>query len=149
MFRFVNVLMASPLVYRRVARNQLKQMLGSPKRWLAVWGRMQPADGAFFEVNPEAAGDIVIEMTEAVREGIDGVVHEAGLCYRDWGFDLRGIVTPTHAWHGLRDRQAAHTWAENLAANTWCVPHVRRERRTLLDIGRPGSRQHRLLIRDP
>ena len=102
---------------RRVARSQVKQMLGSPKRWLAVWGRMQPADGASFQVNPEAAGDIVTEMTEAVSEGIDGVVHEAGLYHRDWGFDLGGIVTPTHVWHGLRDRQAAHTWAEYLAAN--------------------------------
>lgn len=116
MFRFVNFLMGSPRIYRRVARSQVRQMLDSPERWLTVWGRMQPADGVFFAANPDAAHNIVLEMTEAVRNGLNGVVHEAGLYHRDWDIDLGTIVTPTHVWHGRRDRQAAHTWAEYLAA---------------------------------
>jgi pimeloyl-ACP methyl ester carboxylesterase len=68
-----------------------------------------------FDRNPGAAEAIVDEMVEAIREGIDGVVHEASLYHANWGIDLATITSPTHIWHGLDDRQAAPSWAQNLA----------------------------------
>jgi pimeloyl-ACP methyl ester carboxylesterase len=115
MFRIVNVLMKSSALYRPMARSQLSQMRGSPDRWLQVWGRMQPADGALFGRRPEVAGEIVAEMTEGARQGIDGIVHEAGLYHRDWGFPLDAVAAPVHVWHGRQDRQAAVAWAQHLA----------------------------------
>lgn len=117
MFRLVNVLMRSPRLYRPMARSQVRQMRKSPQRWLSVWSRMQPADGAMFNRNPGAAEDIVTEMVEAIRPGIDGVVHEASLYHADWGIDLATITSPTHIWHGLDDRQAAPSWAQHLAVS--------------------------------
>lgn len=114
LFRFVNVLMKSSALYRPMARSQLSQMGGSPDRWLRMWGRMQPADGTLFERRPEIAREIVSEMTEGARQGIDGIVHEAGLYHRDWGFALSDVTVPVHVWHGRRDRQAAVAWAQHL-----------------------------------
>ena len=115
MFRIVNVLMKSSSLYRPMARSQLSQMRGSPDRWLQVWGRMQPADGALFGRSPGAAHEIVAEMTEGARQGIDGIVHEAGLYHRDWGFPLGDVAVPVHVWHGRQDRQAAVAWGQHLA----------------------------------
>ena len=98
-----------------MARSQRGQMRGSPDRWLRMWGRMQPADGALFARRPEVAREIVAEMTEGARQGIDGIVHEAGLYHRDWGFPLSDVTVPVHVWHGRRDRQAAVAWAQHLA----------------------------------
>ncbi len=115
LFRFVNVVMKSSALYRPMARNQLRQMRGSPERWLRTWGRMQPADRALFERRPDVADEIVAEMTEGARHGTDGIVHEAGLYHRDWHFALGAVSVPVHVWHGQRDRQAAPGWARHLA----------------------------------
>lgn len=115
-FRFVNFLMKSPRMYRSMVRSQVRQMHNSPQRWLDVWGRMQPADGDMFKEHPETANEIVNEMVEAIRNGIDGVVHEASLYHRAWDINLTTITPPTHIWHGLNDRQAAPSWARHLAA---------------------------------
>jgi len=56
-------------------------------------------------------------MTEAVRAGAAGIVHEASLYHRDWGFELAAIQTPTAVWHGASDRQATPAWAVFLADN--------------------------------
>ena len=115
LFRVVNVLMRSAALYRPMARSQLGQMRGSPERWLRMWGRMQPADRALFERRPDVADEIVAEMTEGARRGIEGIVHEAGLYHRDWEFALGAVSVPVHIWHGQRDRQAAPGWARHLA----------------------------------
>ena len=115
MFRIVNVLMKSSALYRPMARSQLRQLRGSPDRWLQVWGRMQPADGALFVRRPEAACEILAEMTEGARQGTDGIVHEARLYHRDWGFPLSEVAVPVRVWHGRQDRQAAVAWAQHLA----------------------------------
>jgi pimeloyl-ACP methyl ester carboxylesterase len=116
MFRVMNVLMRWPTLYRPMARNQLRQMTNSEDRWLSVWSKMQPADGALFDRRPDVAAAIVAEMSEGARQGIDGIVHEAGLYHKDWGFDLSAITNPAVIWHGRRDRQAAPAWAEYLSS---------------------------------
>ncbi len=120
-FRLMNVLFRSPALYRPMAKNQLKQMVTSPQRWLSVWGRMQPADGELFRRKPEVAAEIIAEMTEGARQGVSGIVHEAGLYHADWGFRLRDVSTNAQVWHGRRDRQAALAWGEFLAEE---LPHA-------------------------
>lgn len=117
MFRVVNGFMKHPTLYRRVARSQLRQMSKHPDRWLRAWAKMQPADGAMFREQPDIAAMVLAEMTEAVRAGPAGIVHEASLYHRDWGFDLAAIQTPTAVWHGASDRQATPAWAVFLADN--------------------------------
>jgi pimeloyl-ACP methyl ester carboxylesterase len=114
-FRLMNLLFKSPVLYRPMAKNQLKQMATAPQRWLSVWGRMQPADGELFRQQPDIAAEIVAEMTEGARQGVSGIVHEASLYHTDWGFDLRDVPTSSQIWHGRRDRQAALGWSMFLA----------------------------------
>ena len=117
MFRVVNVLMNHPNLYRTLARSQLRQMSKHPDRWLGAWAKMQPADGAMFREQPHIAAMVLAEMTEAVRAGAAGLVHEASLYHRDWGFELAAISTTTAVWHGASDRQATPGWARFLADN--------------------------------
>jgi pimeloyl-ACP methyl ester carboxylesterase len=76
---------------------------------------MQPADGELFARQPRIRDQIVAEMDEGARQGIDGIVLEASLYHRDWGFELGSVSRPTRVWHGGRDRQAAVAWARHLA----------------------------------
>lgn len=115
-FRIVNVAMSHPRIYRRLAASQATQMQKDPGRWLAAWKRMQPADGRMFDADPHVAQVVLDEMTEALTGGIDGIVHEATLYYRDWGYALADITAPVDVWHGRADRQAAPSWAQKLAA---------------------------------
>jgi hypothetical protein len=117
MFRVVNAVMNHPTLYRTVARSQLRQMSKHPDRWLRAWAKMQPADGAMFRDQPHIAATILAEMNEAARDGPAGLVHEASLYHRDWGFELAAIQTTTAIWHGASDRQATPTWAVFLADN--------------------------------
>ncbi len=117
MFRVVNGFMKHPTLYRTVARSQLRQMSKHPDRWLGAWAKMQPADGAMFREHPHIASMVLEEMTEAVRAGPAGLVHEASLYHRDWGFELSAIQTTTAVWHGASDRQATPAWARFLADN--------------------------------
>jgi pimeloyl-ACP methyl ester carboxylesterase len=117
MFRAVNAFMNHPTLYRTVARSQLRQMSKHPDRWLRVWAKMQPADGVMFRDQPHIAAMVLAEMNEAVRDGPAGLVHEASLYHRDWGFELAAIHTTTAVWHGASDRQATPGWAHFLADN--------------------------------
>ena len=66
---------------------------------------------------PDIAAMVLAGMTEAVRAGTAGIVHEASLYHRDWGFELAAIQTPAAVWHGASDRQATPAWAVFLADN--------------------------------
>ena len=90
MFRVVNAFMNHPTLYRRVARSQLRRV----SRGLRAWAKMQPVDGAMFREQPHMSSVVLAEMTEAVRAGPAGLVHEASLYHRDWGFELAAI--PDH-----------------------------------------------------
>lgn len=105
-----------------MAKNQLKQMIKSPQRWLSIWGRMQPADGELFTRHSQLANTVVAEMLEGAQQGVDGIVHEASLYHTDWGFDLADISPDCAVWHGSRDRQASLAWSEYL---TRALPNSR------------------------
>jgi pimeloyl-ACP methyl ester carboxylesterase len=59
---------------------------------------------------------------EAFRHGVRGVVHEARICVRPWGFDPAAIRPPVCIWHGDEDTNVPVAMARNLAAR---IPDAR------------------------
>lgn len=53
---------------------------------------------------------------EAVRQGYRGVVEEAILYTKPWGFSLSQIKVPVHLWHGDKDANAPMSMGERMAA---------------------------------
>ena len=54
--------------------------------------------------------------SEAFRQGIRGLVHEAHICARPWGFDPATIRPPVFLWHGDQDTNVPVAMAQRLAA---------------------------------
>jgi pimeloyl-ACP methyl ester carboxylesterase len=117
MFRMVNWAMRhSARITRAIAKQTAEQVVEDPTKFFSQWGRMQKADGLLFARDLAAVAAIGSEMAEAVQAGIDGIVAEHPLYKSDWSFPLEAIRHSVHVWHGLADRQAAPTWAHELAA---------------------------------
>jgi pimeloyl-ACP methyl ester carboxylesterase len=52
---------------------------------------------------PPIRAAITASLSEAVRQGADGVLKEMAIYTRPWGFDLSGITLPVQLWHGTAD----------------------------------------------
>ena len=52
---------------------------------------------------PELVTLTLESLQEALRSGIGGIHHEAGLYTRPWGFQLQDIDAEVHLWHGEQD----------------------------------------------
>ncbi len=52
----------------------------------------------------------------AWRASLEGVIADAEIYARPWGFRLEEIATPVRLWHGTRDRTFAFRLAEEVAA---------------------------------
>ena len=108
LFRLVNIAMSrSKWLHRRLLDQTNRRLLEDPDRFLAEWGTFSRADGRLFEEKKDVGAIIVEEMTEAIRQGVEPIMHEHRLYKRDWGFSLTRIQTPVDIWHGLADRQAS------------------------------------------
>ena len=64
---------------------------------------MKGPDKALLMDKPELAEKTNDTFAEALRMGIAGVHHEAGLYTRPWGFRLQDIGVEVHLWHGEQD----------------------------------------------
>ena len=64
---------------------------------------MKGPDKALLLDKPELAKKTIDTFAEALRMGIVGVHHEAGLYTRPWGFRLQDIGVEVHLWHGEQD----------------------------------------------
>nr|WP_090344652.1 alpha/beta hydrolase [Mycolicibacterium malmesburyense]CRL76349.1 alpha/beta hydrolase [Mycolicibacterium malmesburyense] len=53
---------------------------------------------------PEVEGPFMDAVAECFAHGSAGLVRDAELLYRRWGFDLSRITVPVHLWQGLDDR---------------------------------------------
>ena len=101
--------------YASVARRAPWMMRAAfaPLAWSAEYGQsfffsvmkssVCPADRRVME-DETFAGIFQAVQREAFRQGGRGAAHEALIAYRDWGFDLAEIRSPTHVWLGDRDR---------------------------------------------
>jgi pimeloyl-ACP methyl ester carboxylesterase len=65
--------------------------------------QMKGPDKVLILDKPELLKGTVDTMGEALRPGIAGVHHEAGLYTRPWGFRLQDIAAEVHLWHGEQD----------------------------------------------
>ena len=52
---------------------------------------------------------------EAWRASVDGVIADAEIYARPWGFRLEEICAPVRLWHGTKDRTFSYRLAEELA----------------------------------
>ncbi len=66
--------------------------------------------------DPEFRASILEDMNVAYRQGFHGHMHDGKIAMttRGWGFDLRDITTPVHAWHGEQDTLVTKAMAERL-----------------------------------
>jgi pimeloyl-ACP methyl ester carboxylesterase len=46
---------------------------------------------------------LVAQVSEALRQGIEGVASDLVAMWCEWGFELADVTTPAHIWHGARD----------------------------------------------
>jgi pimeloyl-ACP methyl ester carboxylesterase len=51
------------------------------------------------------------DVKEAFRQGVRGPADDAILLYREWGFDVEGIVTKVDLYHGEEDKFAPFRYA--------------------------------------
>lgn len=88
----------------------------TPERMIAATGRgMPPADRAVAE-RPGAAAPFAAFLAEALRQGTSGVLDDARLAVRPWGF-TPGPGSPLTIWHGSADTNvpvAAAFWLAEL-----------------------------------
>ena len=64
---------------------------------------MKGPDKALILDKPDIVQGVVNSLSEALRQGIAGVNHEAGLYSRPHGFSLQDITAEVHLWHGEQD----------------------------------------------
>jgi pimeloyl-ACP methyl ester carboxylesterase len=62
--------------------------------------------------------DVISDVQEALRTGVDGWVDDALAFIKPWGFALDEIAIPTAVWHGSEDR------FNPVAHGQWLAAHV-------------------------
>jgi pimeloyl-ACP methyl ester carboxylesterase len=80
---------------------------------------MPEADRAVM-ADPRQRELMITAGTEAFRQGIRGLIHEAHICAQPWGFDPATISPPVFLWHGDHDTNVPIAMARHLAAQ---IPH--------------------------
>jgi pimeloyl-ACP methyl ester carboxylesterase len=66
--------------------------------------------------DPRLRDQIIRTASEAFRQGLRGIVHEARILAKPWGFDPADIKIPVRLWHGEEDANAPAEMARHLAA---------------------------------
>jgi pimeloyl-ACP methyl ester carboxylesterase len=96
----------------------VQALLGRLPAWLlrpALTARMPAADRAVFDDDPRILKRGALMMSEAVRQGPDGLVEDLRVSMRPWGVDLASITVTTTVWQGDQDRSIPVAWGELLA----------------------------------
>lgn len=81
----------------------------------AMSAEMSEPDRALLK-DPEFRATILEDMREAYRQGVRGHVLDGyiAMTTKGWGFDLRDITVPVHAWHGELDTFVTKAMANRL-----------------------------------
>ena len=66
--------------------------------------------------NPRPRELMITAASEAFRQGVRGIVHEARICAQPWGFDPAAVKPPVYIWHGDEDTNVPVAMAQHLAA---------------------------------
>ncbi len=84
-----------------------------------------PAIDAQVLKRPAVRNVVTASLSEAIRQGADGILHEMALYNQPWGFDLSEISIPVHLWHGSADSTVPLLHGRTLAEHlNDCTFHV-------------------------
>jgi pimeloyl-ACP methyl ester carboxylesterase len=85
--------------------------------------RMQPCDAASLE--DSVAFEACFEsQRRAWRTSVKGLIHDAEIFGREWGFRLEDVEVPVRLWHGTKDRAFSIEIAREIAMRLpKCQPH--------------------------
>ena len=59
---------------------------------------------------------IVTAFQEALKQGLNGYLHEAILYKNDWGFDIKDLKPLVNLWHGSDDKNVSLSLAKRVAS---------------------------------
>ena len=86
------------------------------------WAGISASDRAALREMPEIGAMYRRDLTEATRQGYGGVLTDARLASRPWGFALDSIRVPVTLWYGDRDALTPPAMQASLAR---AIPHCR------------------------
>lgn len=73
------------------------------EEFIEAWSSLLPeVDRAV--LTDEFGEDVIADLGEALRTGVDGWLDDLLAFVKPWGFDLDEITTPIMIWHGSEDR---------------------------------------------
>lgn len=98
----------------------------TPEKMIAATGRGMPAADRAVAERPGAAQPFATFLAEALRQGTSGVLDDARLAVRPWGFAPGPAESPLTVWHGDADTNAP------VAAARWLADRVPGARLTVL-----------------
>ena len=85
--------------------------------FIDAWSSLLPeVDRAV--LTDEFGEDVIADVQEAIRTGVDGWVDDMLAFVKPWGFDLEEITTPTIIWHSSEDL------LNPFAHGQWLARHV-------------------------
>jgi pimeloyl-ACP methyl ester carboxylesterase len=94
----------SPVIRRLLLMMTTMGIRKKPDKFISKMKEtLKGPDGVMILDQPELLKGTVDNFSEALRPGIAGVHHEAGLYARPWGFRLQDITAEVHLWHGEQD----------------------------------------------
>jgi pimeloyl-ACP methyl ester carboxylesterase len=101
--------------YLEADRNQLVDV--TVEGFIDAWSSLLPeVDRAV--LTDEFGEDVIADVQEAIRTGVDGWVDDMLAFVKPWGFDLEEITTPTIIWHSSEDL------LNPFAHGQWLARHV-------------------------
>lgn len=90
-----------PALLRRMVLFLTRMGLSKPERMAdQIKSSFSGADADLMNEHPELIEEIIGSWREAMRAGLAGVSHEAGLYTEPWGYRLIDIEMPVVVWHG-------------------------------------------------
>ncbi|HSM45720.1 MAG TPA: alpha/beta hydrolase [Acidimicrobiia bacterium] len=104
-----------------------ERLLGvSVEGFIEAWSSLLPeVDQAV--LTDEFGEDVIADLQEALRTGVDGSVDDLLAFVKPWGFDLEEITTPTIIWHSSEDL------LNPFAHGQWLASHVPEASSNLLE----------------
>jgi pimeloyl-ACP methyl ester carboxylesterase len=105
-----------PLVWRFAYRYSIVPLAQLWPQWIyQMMLTMAPAPDLSVLKRSEVRAIITASLSEAIRQGANGVLQEMRLYTEPWGFSLSEIDTPIELWHGKADETVPILHGETLA----------------------------------
>ena len=90
----------------RFFANAMSELVHDPVKSARKSARWLNAADQRLHTDPDVSRIVYEATREAIRGGTDGVAQDVTLSFRRWGFELGGVRSRVHLWHGEDDRMA-------------------------------------------